>query len=422
MKVLIVNASDNIGGAAKAARRLHNALIGSGINSQMLVLTKVTDDYTVLSDESKIKYAFSKLLPTFDLLPVKLYKKRSGTLFSAAWFPFTGVSERINALKPDIVHLHWVCGGMIRIEDIANIKVPIVWSLHDNWAFTGGCHVMWDCDRYKEKCGRCPRLGSDFGMDLSRILFFKKDKTYSKISNLTLVGLSRWIASCATESKLLASKRIVHLPNLIDSTTFSPIDKTSARELLNLPLNKKLVVFGAVKAVSDINKGYKELCSALHLLENRNIEVVVFGSGLPKDAPKFGFNTHYVGYLSDDLSLRVLYNAADVVVVPSLQENLSNTIMESLACGTPVVAFDIGGNGDMIEHQINGYLARPFESKDLAQGIEWVLNATNYSELALNARAKILREFDSNVVVTKYIALYQNILNTHGHDKQIVAI
>jgi Glycosyltransferase len=147
------------------------------------------------------------------------------------------------------------------------------------------------------------------------------------------------------------------------------------------------------------------------LLTLKDIELVVFGSSKPKNAPDFGFKTHYLGHLGDDVSLVTLYNAVDVVVVPSLQENLSNTIMESLSCGTPVVAFDVGGNRDMIEHMINGYLAKPFDPEDLAKGIEWVLNAPNYDELCKNAREKVVREFDSIVVAKKYVELYKELLN-----------
>jgi len=163
--------------------------------------------------------------------------------------------------------------------------------------------------------------------------------------------------------------------------------------------------------MSDVNKGFKELSKALRRLTSKDIEFVVFGSSQPQNAPDFGFKTHYLGHLHDDISLVTLYNAVDVMVVPSLQENLSNAIMESLSCGTPVVAFDIGGNPDMIEHQKNGYLARPYDSEDLAYGIDWVLNYENYDELCGNAREKVLKEFDSKVVAKKYIELYKQVIS-----------
>jgi glycosyltransferase involved in cell wall biosynthesis len=162
----------------------------------------------------------------------------------------------------------------------------------------------------------------------------------------------------------------------------------------------------------DPRKGFKELSEALKLLEIKDVEFVIFGSSAPKNPPKFKFKTHYVGRLNDDVSLVTLYSAVDVMVVPSLQENLSNAIMESLSCATPVVGFDIGGNSDMIEHKKTGYLAKPFEPQDLAKGIEWVLNLerNEYEKLCKNAREKVLKEFDNKVIAKKYIKLYEEIL------------
>jgi glycosyltransferase involved in cell wall biosynthesis len=412
MKILIVNTFDIQGGAARAAYRLHRALLENGMDSQMLVQSKSSDDYTILAETDIIRKKFNSLRRIFDGLPVRFYKNRTQTLFSPAWFPFSNVVDKINKINPDIVHLHWICDGMMRIEDIAKIKAPVVWSLHDNWAFTGGCHIMWECDKYKENCEACPRLGSNKENDLSRKIWHIKEKTFAKIPKMTIVGLSRWLAECAEKSTLLRDKKVVNLPNPIDTNTFKPFDKDKARELWNLPCDKKIVLFGAMGATSDINKGFKELSKALQMLDkNLNIEFVVFGSSQPQNAPDFGLKTHYLGSLHDDVSLVTLYSAVNVMVVPSLQENLSNAIMESLACGTPVVGFDIGGNSDMIEHQRNGYLAKPFESKDLAYGIEWVLNAPNYDEICINAREKVVREFDSKVVAGKYIKLYEEILN-----------
>lgn len=411
MNILNVNSSDTHGGAARAVFRLHQALCSERIDSKLLVNTKSSDDHTVLRPNSKLNRGLVKFRPPLDALPVALYKKRTKTLFSPAWLPFSNIVDRINDINPDIVHLHWINEGMLRIQDLARIKSPIVWSLHDNWAFTGGCHIMWECERYLETCGHCPLLNSDAQFDLSRILFSAKKNTYAKINNITIIGLSKWMASCASKSNLFRDKTVLNLPNLIDTSLFSPLKITTARELLRLPSTKKLVLFGAINATSDVNKGYHHLIDALKLIKNTNIELVVFGSREPINSPDFPFKTHYLGHLHDDLSLRALYSAADLLVVPSLQENLSNAIMESLACGTPVVAFNVGGNGDMIDHRNNGYLAQSFDIQDLAAGIDWILNAPNHLELARNARTKVLQEFDSQLVAKKYITMYESILS-----------
>lgn len=410
MRVLIINESDNEGGAARAAYRLHQALLESGVDSVMIVQSKLLDDFTVLGPQNKIIKVIGKIRPIIDNLPVRFYKDRTRTLFSPAWLPFSLITDNINALNPDVVHLHWVTGGLLRIEDLAKIKAPVVWSLHDDWGFTGGCHIKWECNRYQQACGQCPRLGSLKENDLSRRIFSRKQKTFAKIQDLTVIGLSRWLTDCANQSTLLKKFNVINLPNLLNINLFAPFDKQHARALFNLPLDKKLILFGALSATSDINKGYKELTESLLHIDTENTELVVFGSGQPKISQGFKQKAHYLGRLYDDVSLRILYAAADVMVVPSLQENLSNAIMESLACATPVVAFNIGGNSDMIEHLTNGYLAIPYDTTDLANGIEWVLNNPGYEVLCLNARKKVVTEFDSKIVALKYIELYSSLI------------
>ncbi len=420
MKILIVNTSDIQGGAARAAYRLHKALLRCGVESQMLVQKKASDDYTVIGPSTKIQKGFGKVRPTLDSIPTRLYKNKSKTLFSPSWFGFSGIVDKINEINPDIVHLHWICGGMMRIEDIAKIKAPIVWSLHDMWAFTGGCHYDEECGKYSEKCGYCKVLRSKKEKDLSRKVRERKAKIFAKIDNMTIVGLSKWMHDSAKKSSLLGNKKVVNLPNPIDTDKFRPFDKQKARELWNLPQDKKLVLFGAMSATSDPRKGYGELSEALFKMnKNYDIEFVVFGSSKPLNAPDFGFKTHYLGSLSDDVSLITLYSAVDVMVVPSLQEAFGQTASESMACGTPVVAFGATGLLDIVDHKINGFLAKPFESKDLADGIEWVLSKVQGSTfnvqgseltgLRKNARDKVVREFDSKVVAEKYIELYENV-------------
>jgi glycosyltransferase involved in cell wall biosynthesis len=411
MKILIVNTSDIQGGAARAAYRLHKALLGQNVDSQMLVQSKSSDDFTVIGPQSKVQKYFGKLRPTLDSLSVRKYKDRTKTLFSPSRVPFSNVVDKINNINPDIVHLHWIAGSMLRIEDFAKIKAPIVWSLHDMWAFTGGCHYDEKCGGYEKECGNCKVLGSDKENDLSRKIYNRKQKTYSKIDNMTIVGLSKWLSKCAQNSTLLKDKKHINLPNPIDTSIFKAFDKDKARELWSLPKDKKLVLFGAMGATSDPRKGFKELSESMKKLKSEAIEFVIFGSSEPQEKQNFGFKTHYIGSLHDDVSLVTLYSAVDVMIVPSLQENLSNAIMESLSCGTPVVGFDIGGNSDMIAHQKNGYLARPLDTDDLACGIEWVINTENYAELCTNVREKALREFESVVVAKKYIKLYSGLMN-----------
>lgn len=411
MRILIVNAYDNMGGAARASYRLHKSLLEKGVKSSMLVQNKFGDDFAIEQyTKSTFRNVWEKIRAIADNFPVKLYKKRTRTLFSPSWIGFNNVINQINVINPDIVHLHWISNAMIKIEDLARIKAPIVWTLHDNWAFTGGCHIMWECEKFKQNCGSCPRLGSKTDKDLSRNVFNRKKKTYNKLPKMVIVGLSKWITNCTKESSLLKNHEIVNIPNPIDTNIFKPLDTKHARELWNLPSNKKLVLFGAMSATSDVNKGFKELVQCLDLLDDDDIEFVIFGSSEPKAKQPFKVKTHYLGHLHDDVSLVSLYSAVDLMVVPSLQETLPQTASEAMACGTPVVAFGHTGLLDIVEHKKTGYLAKPFLEKDLAVGIEWVLNSGNYGELSFNAREKIVNEFDSSFIANRYIELYKKVV------------
>jgi len=410
MKVLIVNTFDTSGGAARAAYRLHQALQSIGVGSQMLVQCKTSDDYTVIGPQTKMQKALCLLRPELDALPVRKYKNKTRTLFSPAWLPFSGVVDKINESDADIVNLHWIAKGMMRIEDIAKIKKPVIWSLHDMWAFTGGCHIDSGCGKYGSRCEACPVLGSKRKGDLSNRVFLRKAKTFAKIPFLTIVGPSRWLTDCAQKSALLADKCIVTVPNPIDTHTFRPFNKELARDMLGLPLDKKLVLFGAMDATSDPNKGFALLTTVMHKIESAGLELAVFGSGRPIITPDFGFPAYYLGYMSSDLSLRVVYSAADVMVVPSIQEAFGQTASEAMACGTPVVAFGATGLLDIIDHQQNGYLATPYDPSSLAEGIDWVLNHPSPQDLSKNARRKAIDKFEATKVARQYVEIYKEVI------------
>jgi glycosyltransferase involved in cell wall biosynthesis len=410
MRILLLSASDLQGGAGRASYRLHNSLLEANVDSHMLVQRKKSSDNKVIGPSSRINQIISTLRPYIDGLPLKIYRRKTKTMFSILWLPFSSIPNKINKINPDIVHIHWLGPGMIALEDFSKINAPMVWSLHDMSAFTGGCHYNENCNRFQIGCGNCRVLGSNKENDLSRKVFRQKERIYKKINNLTIVGLSNWITKSSKENNLFKNRRVINLPNPIDIKIFKPFDKINARNLLGLPKGKKLILFGAMSATSDLRKGFLELSEALKGLKVKDIELVVFGSDKPLNDINLKLKIHYVGNIDDDQALISLYSAADVMIVPSLQENLSNSIMESLACATPVVGFNIGGNSDMIEHKRNGYLSIPFDSDSLKSGIEWVLNSPNYNQLCKNARNKVMHEFDSKVVAKKYIELYEEIL------------
>jgi glycosyltransferase involved in cell wall biosynthesis len=408
MKILIVNFSDKKGGASRAAKRLHDSLLGEKVNSTMFVLDKNGTENNIVTPKNfirKITTKVQKVLNPFPLRNVHLVSP-----FSASFSPSFNIVKYINQQNADVVHLHWINAGMLRIEDLSKIKAPIIWTLHDMWPFTGGCHYADSCKRYTESCGNCPILNSDVQNDLSKQIFNRKKIVFNNISSLTIVGLSKWLQNSAKASSLFKNRTVVNLPNPIDTNAYKPSDKNEAREFLGLSKEKIYILFGAMDATSDNRKGFDKLIKALSFLEIEDLELLVFGSNKPKDSQNFGFVTHYFGEISDDKNLNKIYNAADVMIVPSLQENLSNVIMESLSCGTPVVAFNVGGNSDMIYHKKNGYLAKALDPNDLALGIEWVIKNNTKNYLGELARLKVLENFDSKTVAKKYLQLYNDAI------------
>lgn len=410
MKILIVSTSDINGGAARAAYRLHKALLIKKIDSKMIVQNKSSDDFTVLSQKSKLQMGLNRLRAFLDKLLTKFYKGKTKTLFSPSLVPFSNIVDEINRISPDIVHLHWICGGMLSIKDLSKINSKIVWNCHDMWPFTGGCHYDEECNQYKNKCSACKVLNTNNNF-LSQKVFNEKIKVYNRIKNLTIIGSSKWISKCAKDSVLFQNRSVITLPNCIDTSLFKPIDKTIARDIFNIPHDKKVILFGAMNSLGDPRKGAKELFEAIKKLKVKDVIIVIAGSSKPEFEIDLPFQIYYIPPLNDEASLPLMYNVADVMIVPSLQENLANSIVESLSCGVPVVAFDIGGNKDMIDHKINGYLAKAYQTDDLAFGIEWILKNYSYDKLIKNSRKKVLDVFDSNIVAEKYIKIYNNLGN-----------
>ena len=414
MKIIHINTNDIQGGAARAAYRIHKGLRGIGMDSKMLVQSKTSDDKTVIGPDNKVKKVLARLRPTLDSTAKKIFAGGSKAIFSPAWLPFSGIPSQIECITPDIVHLHWICGGMLRIEDLKRIHKPIIWTLHDMWAFSGGCHInMMGCKRFQQDCGNCLQLNRSGKNDLSRSILRRKKKAWNGL-DITIVTPSNWLAGYARKSSLFGGHRIEVIHNGLNLNLFKPIDKTTARKIWNLSINKKLIIFGAMSATSNQNKGFDLLYEGMKQLAakwSNMAELVVFGASEPENPPDFGLPVHYLGRLHDDVSLSLLYAAVDVMVTPSRQDNLPNMVVESLACGTPVVAYGIGGMPDMIEHQINGYLAKPFDTTDLAVGINWVLSDENrHKELCIKAREKAVACFDIEKVAVQYAELYGEVL------------
>lgn len=414
MKVMFLNALQE-GGAARAAHNLMRGIQGREIDARLLVQKKTGNDPSVIGPRTKIEEIIGSVWPVVEWMCVGLYACRKGCSFSPALMP-DRLQYKVAEYGPDIIHLNWVTNGFMRVETLRRFNLPAVWTLHDSWAFTGGCHVPFACTRYQDVCGKCPVLRSSLSLDPSRWLWYRKQRAWRDL-NLTVVAPSRWLGKCAEASSLFRDKRVEVIPNGLDLQIYKPFDKRAARDLLLFPQDKKLIIFGGMNVTSDRNKGFHlfeqavRILTARHLLDNA--EIVIFGSSGQAQIPDLGLKVRNLGWLSEESDIALLYAAGDVCIVPSLQENLPYAAMESMACGTPCVAFDQGGMSDIISHRDNGYLARPFEPDDLAQGIAWILEDEERRKiLSFQSRQKVEQEFALEKVAGRYLELYREIINS----------
>lgn len=414
MKVLIVNTFDRDGGAARSARRLHFGLRGVGVDSRMLVLHKHGDDpYTQLAD-GFWQHHFKEKLPLLDALPLGFYPSRDVTHWSNTLLPGS-IEKQIREIDPDVVHLHWINRGLLSVTDLKKWKKPIVWTLHDHWPFTGGCHYpVNDCNAYTSSCGNCPALGSKCANDLSRLNWSRKNRHWGDLK-LNIVGPSAWLTQRAAESSLFDKKRCHHLPNGIDTTLYQPGGQAEARKALGLPLDKTLVLVVAMNPDTDRNKGGHLALEAIRLAAEKlgpdAAEILIAGApdkGVREEGP---WKIHSLGVLKEEAEMAQLYQAADVQLVPSYYENLSNALMEACASGLPCVAFAAGGNGDLVHHQQHGYLATPYEAASLAEGlIQYISQPETRRAHGRAARDHILQFSELSLIAHRHLLLYKQIL------------
>ena len=421
LKVLSVCTSDSGGGASRAAYRIHQGVRELGVDSRMFVKNKCAQDANVIALDEFVPH--NPIYQAFDWTRNKVKNK----LQHHRWNRYpnhedifmsdlrgTDLHGALQKLDYDVLHLHWINQRFIPLEDLPQDK-PIIWTLHDSWPFCGICHYFFDCEEYKYHCGCCPFLHSDKADDLSQEVWKKKLEIYKNL-DLHIVTPSRWMADSTKQSSLMKRFPVTVIPNCLDVDVFRPLEEENLsprwEKLQQLSVKKPLLLFGAVNAAKDKIKGFAHLISALKVLEKcgKDFELVVFGASGAELTMDVNIPIHYVGYVSNTQELVSLYNLASVMVVPSLTENLSCAIMESLSCATPVVAFNIGGNGDMIEHKVNGYLAKEMDDADLAEGILWCLENNEGNRLGRAGREKVLQNYTFDAVCHQYKALYESVI------------
>ncbi|VAX10885.1 hypothetical protein MNBD_GAMMA26-803 [hydrothermal vent metagenome] len=415
-----ISYSDTNGGAARAAFRLHRAFRDTIVDSRMLVQQRQHDDPSIIGPQGKLRAGLGLLRASLSGLPALLKNTSDPTLHSYGWLP-SGRDRLINGMGVDVVNLHWVGWDMLSITEIAKIKKPLVWTLHDMWAFCGTEHYAPDTSEARWRLGYTKenRDAEVQGLDLGRLAWQRKRNNWRH--SFQIVTPSNWLANCVKNSALMHDWPIEVIPNPLDIDVFKPIDRNFACEALNLPSSRKYVLFGAIGGGKDLRKGFDLLQHALLQLAEtwpHELSCIVCGQSEPLDVPDIGFPIIWMGHVHDDWSLALLYNVADVVAVPSRQENLPQMATEAMACGVPVVAFNTTGLPDVVDHKKNGYLAISFDSSDLALGIEWVLEDDNRRcHLGEQARHKAVENWAHPVVAARYRALYESLLTLESEAK-----
>jgi len=403
MSILIVNTKSGGGGAAIAANRLCAGLREKHMEASMLVRRK-TGDEPYVRTPNWIQKWYARFRGKLD--GTITTEEPHNIMFSANRFP-DGLYRDIKKADPDIVHLHWIAGGYVRPESLTKIPQPIVWTLHDMWPFTGGCHYSRECTRYEKKCGQCPILNSDKVRDEANRLHNRKIEAWKEV-DFTIISPSEWLADCAQRSRLFHETDIRVIHNGIDVREYKPRCKNEARDRLDLPESKKLVTFpGSLSGAS--RKGQQFVRNVFaDGWDDDSLHLVTFGE--TEDAPiNMGVRCHRLGYLSED-ELKTAYSATDAMLIPSLADNQPNTIMEAMASGTPCVAFDSGGIPEMIDHRENGYLANRADEEDLRAGINWTLSdEERLHELSQAARETIKRQFSRSESIKSHIQLYREL-------------
>ena len=424
MKILQISTYDISGGAARATYRLQKGLREMGHDCRMLVKHKNTEDVHVYKISSKLtqedifrEFLLNRVIQEHYIQDHRT--ERSNTFFS---IPYPGFDiTRIPALnETDVINLHWVAQyqSLSTLRKLCSLKKPVVWTLHDQWAFTGGCHYGAGCEKYRSDCSRCPQLSSDLSLLPEAVL---KDKlSFFEGLDLTFVAPSQWMGECLKKSRLFGDRRIEVIPNSLETDVFSPIPKEEARQILGLEKETLTILFGGEDA-NEKRKGFFELLLAIEflstqsefkrLLETKKVCVLCFGR--PSEAlNSIGIPVVSLGYLGSDLKISYAYCAADVFVLPSLEDNLPNTVLEAMSCGTPVVGFDMGGMPDMVQDGTTGRLVPVGDAKQLGEVLLSLLLDSNVrNSMGEKCREKIEAEYPLRVQASGYSELYEELIS-----------
>ena len=418
MKVVHLNGSDTRGGAARAAYRLHSGLRGQGCDSSMFVAHCGSGDRSVTAFKPPMDLA-NRLHRAFrtELIWRDLARYRHTRPHDCDSFSDNRSAHRTALLRQlpycEVIHLHWIAGFVDYRSFFSGIPnhIPIIWTLHDMNPFTGGCHYDQACGRFVERCGECPQLGSNKVRDLSRRIWKQKQRMFQRIDpdRLHFVAVSNWMAAEVKRSSLLGRFQVTIIANGLDTDLFSPRNRAVARGALQVPENARVVLFIAHSAL-DRRKGFTLLAEALAGMGGID-DLFLLSLGEGKPIVKGEIPHLHLGYIADDRLLSLVYSSADIFAFPSSQDNLPNSIVESMACGTPVVAYDVGGVADLVRHGETGLLAALRDVRELRSAIVELLQVpAKRDEMAANCRRIATEEYSLEVQVQRYVDLYETIL------------
>lgn len=391
------------GGAGVACKRLKTALEIAGHQAQWLTRDQVTGQRTFIAER-------------LSFLP---FERNKSVRFSFSLANFgVDISGHPAVKAADVIHLHWINQGFLSLKNLAQLGrlgKPIIWTMHDMWPFTGGCHHDRGCARFERQCGNCPYLKWSGEKDLSHRIWSRKKALFPE--NIHFVACSEWLASKAKNSSLLREYSVTAIPNPIDTGLFHPTDEAGRkafRQKIGASPDAFLLLFVAMN-LSNPFKGFPQLKDTLSALRRKRpdlpVEVVAFGKSRPDDLEGLPYPLHHLGLMREPAQLIEAYGGADVFVTPSLEENLPNTIMESLACGTPAVGFQVGGIPEMILDGVNGYTAPLRDTDALADRIAATADQyTINSDFRMQCRRSALERYDQHVVTKRYVQLYEKAL------------
>ncbi len=422
MKVAVVCSFDLDGGAARAAYRLHQALQVHGADSRMFVQVRTSADPTVEGRSGGVAKLIGRIRPLIDHAPAKWMGTRLGQ-FSVNWLP-GDLLARLASFNPDVVHLHWINAGFVSLTQIQRIGRPLLWTAHDMWPFTGGCHYDEGCERYATAgCTPCPMHTRGSSLNMAGRRLTSKRATLDT-TQLTLISPSRWLASVGRRSATAANREILVIPNGLDLSRFKPIDKATARSLFGLPTDKFILLFGAIKSDANPRKGFAQveemLRRAAGSLLADSLLLCVYGTDTKSVGTLHGVPARNLGHLHDDEALVALYSAADLFLAPSLQDNLPNTVVEASACGLPSIAFNIGGMPDLIDDGVTGILAKEINGQALLLALQQAMYQPGWlAQAAIAARRLAEQRFCSRLFAARHMEAYAHAIR---HSKLPCAI